>query len=222
MKYNILGKKIKEARKALNLSQEELATKLGYTDRSTIAKIEAGHSDLTQPKIQKFAEALNVSPAYLMGWEDEPVKQENEELDIFKIKGIKSLTTKKIPMLGKIACGQPVYADEERNYYVEVGTDINADFCLTASGDSMIGARIYDGDIVFCKSQSAVNNGEIAVVLINDEATLKKVFFYPDKQKLVLQPENSNYEPLVYLGEELREVRIIGKALAFHSDIRYK
>ncbi len=215
-----LGNKIKFLREQLDLTQEDLAKKLNVATQ-TIHKYEAGIvTNIPLDKIKTLANILKVSPSYLCGWQANP--QESEDIDIFKIKDIKPIATKKIPMLGEIACGQPIYAEEQRGYYVEIGTDINADFCLTARGDSMIGARIYDGDIVFCKSQPTVNNGEIAVVLIDDEVTLKKVFFYPDKQKLVLQPENSNYEPFVYIGEELREVRIIGKAIAFHSDIRYK
>ena len=84
----------------------------------------------------------------------------------------------------------------------------------------MIGARILDGDIVFCRQQDMVENGEIAVVLINDEATLKRVYYYPEKKKLVLQAENPKYEPFVYVGEELDEIRILGKAIAFQSDVR--
>ena len=99
------------------------------------------------------------------------------------------------------------------------GTDINADFCLKAKGDSMTGARIMDGDIVFIKETPIVNNGDIAAVVIGDEATLKRVYFYPEKGKLVLQAENPKYEPLVYVGEELNEIRILGKAIAFQSDI---
>ena len=99
------------------------------------------------------------------------------------------------------------------------GTDINADFCLKAKGDSMTGTRILDGDIIFIKQMPMVNNGEIAAVIIGDEATLKRVYYYPEKQKLVLQAENPKYEPLVYIGEELNEIRILGKAVAFQSDI---
>ena len=93
-------------------------------------------------------------------------------------------------------------------------------FCLKCKGDSMINARIYDGDIVFVRKQSMVNNGEVAVVLIEDEATLKRVFYYPDKAKLVLQAENPSFEPLVYIGEEIEQIRILGKAVAFQSDVK--
>ena len=83
----------------------------------------------------------------------------------------------------------------------------------------MIGARIFDGDIVFIRAQDTVENGEIAAVIIGDEATLKRVYFYPEKSKLVLSPENPKYEPLVYIGKELEEVKILGKAVAYQSRI---
>ena len=83
----------------------------------------------------------------------------------------------------------------------------------------MINARIMDGDIVFIREQPMVNNGEIAAVIIDDEATLKRVYYYPEKQKLMLVPENTKYEPLVYIGEELEQIRILGLAVAFQSDL---
>lgn len=110
--------------------------------------------------------------------------------------------------------------NEEYGSFISTTDDLDVDFCLRAVGDSMIGARIYDGDIVFVRKQSSVDNGEIAAVLIDDEATLKRVYYYPDKNKLVLSPENPKYEPFVYIGEELSEVRILGKAVAFQSVIR--
>lgn len=114
--------------------------------------------------------------------------------------------------MGDIACGEPIFANEEYGSFISTTDDLDVDFCLRAVGDSMIGARIYDGDIVFVRKQSTVDNGEIAAVLIDDEATLKRVYYYPDKNKLVLSPENPKYEPFVYIGEELSEVRILGKA----------
>ena len=83
----------------------------------------------------------------------------------------------------------------------------------------MIGSRIYNGDLVLCRKQSTVNNGEIAVVIIGDEATLKRVYFYPEKQKLILQAENPKYEPLIYEADELQNIRILGKAVDAHINI---
>ena len=125
-------------------------------------------------------------------------------------------------MLGEIACGEPRYADEDRESYVLAGADIKADFCLRAKGDSMINARICDGDIVFIRKQDMVEDGEIAAVIVNNdnEATLKRLFYYRDQALLVLRPENPAYEEQRYSGEQLNEVHILGKAIAFQSDVK--
>ena len=86
---------------------------------------------------------------------------------------IRPITTRRFPMLGEIACGKPIFADEDHESYVDASSNIDADFCLTAKGDSMTGARINDGDVVFIKQKPIVENGEIAAVIIGDEATLK-------------------------------------------------
>lgn len=134
--------------------------------------------------------------------------------------GIMPVATKRFPVLGDIACGKPIMANEEKELYVEAGTTIDADFCLRAKGDSMIGARIYDGDIVFIRKQEMVDNGDIAAVIIEDEASLKRVNYFPEKNLLILKAENAKYEDMVYTGEELNHIRILGRAVAFQSDIR--
>ncbi len=134
--------------------------------------------------------------------------------------GIMPVATKRFPVLGDIACGKPIMANEEKELYVEAGTTIDADFCLRAKGDSMVGARIYDGDIVFIRKQEMVDNGDIAAVIIEDEASLKRVNYFPEKNLLILKAENAKYEDLVYTGEELNHIRILGRAVAFQSDIR--
>ena len=152
-----------------------------------------------------------------MGWDEpetEDIVSSNKYNNVFPIK------THKIPLLGDIACGEPIFASEDKESYVLAGTDIRADFCLRACGDSMINARIYDGDIVFIREQPMVEKGEIAAVIINDEATLKRVYYYPEQNKIILNPENPAYEPFVYVGEELNSIRILGKAIAFQSDVR--
>ena len=123
-------------------------------------------------------------------------------------------------MLGEIACGQPIYTNEDRESYVSASTEIRADFCLKAKGDSMVNARIMDGDIVFIRQQPVVDNGDIAAVIIDDTATLKRVYYYPEEQKIVLSAENSRYAPIVYTGEELDHVHILGLAVAFQSDVK--
>lgn len=207
-----LYQRIKKRREELGLSQEELAKKMGYKSRSSINKIEMGENDIPQSKIIHFARALNTSPAYLMGW--------TEEInDLLQFDNIFPIETKKFPLLGEIACGEPIFAEEDRESYVETGTNIKADFCLKCKGDSMINARIHDGDIVFIRKQSIVENGEIAAVIVDNEATLKRIYYYPEKSKLCLNAENPKYSPLVYVGDELNNIRILGKAIAFQSNV---
>jgi repressor LexA len=201
--------KLKELRKAKGLTLDELAEQIG-TSKQTIHRYENGViSNIPPKKIESLATALGTSPSELMGWEYDTAPDDAPQ----------PMALKKIPMLGDIACGDPIYAVEDRESFVMLGGTIDADFCLRAHGDSMTGARIYDGDIVFIKQQSLVNNGEIAAVIIGEEATLKRVYFYPGEGKLILTPENPRYAPLVYLKGELDEVKILGKAVAFQSNI---
>lgn len=202
---------LKNLRKKNKLTQEQLAKIIGV-ERSSIGKYESTNTIPSNDTLLRIAEYFEVTTDYLLGLTDLPTKEK-------KHPNLYTLKKKKIKLLGEIACGQPIFANEDRESYVMAGTDINADFCLIAKGDSMVGARIMDGDIVFIKESPIVNNGEIAAVIIGDEATLKRVYYYPEKAKLILQAENPKYEPLVYIGEELNEIRILGKAVAFQSDI---
>ena len=179
----------------------------------------SGKYEPKQIKLNILALALGVSEAWLMGF-DVPMERLTVHTsdDISKY-GLMPIEVKKIPLLGEIACGEPIYASEDRESYVIAGTDIKADFALKAKGDSMIGARIMDGDIVFIRRQSMVDNGEIAAVIIEDEATLKRVYYYPEDKRLILQAENAKYPPFVYQNSELDRVRILGKAIAFQSDV---
>ena len=125
---------------------------------------------------------------------------------------------RKIPLIGSIACGAPILADEHIEEYIDIPKHIHAEFALTCKGDSMINARVFDGDIVYIRQQDTVESGEIAAVLIDGEATLKRVKIYDDH--ISLEPENPQYRPLVYWNEEMNTVRILGKAVAFTSAIR--
>jgi repressor LexA len=128
------------------------------------------------------------------------------------------VTTQKIPLIGEIACGQPIFANEELESYIALDNGIKADYALRCKGDSMIGARIMDGDLVFIRKQPMVENGEIAAVIIDDSATLKRVYVYPNK--LILNAENPKFEPLIYMNDELENIHILGKAIAFQSRIK--
>jgi repressor LexA len=211
--FMTIGQRIKARRKALGLSADFIADKLGI-DKTTMFRYERGAiKKVSYDILIPLATILNTTPVYLMGMTDDPDSKADYN-NIYQIK------TKRFPLLGSIACGQPLFADEHFEAYIEAGADIPADFCLRCKGDSMINARIQDGDIVFIRKQSTVDNGEIAAVIIDDVATLKRVFYYPDKGKLVLQAENPTYEPFIYVGDELNQVRILGKAVAFQSDVR--
>lgn len=211
-----IGDRVKLLREQKGMTQEELATKLGYKSKSSVTHIEKGR-DIPRSMVVTLADILDTTPAYLMGWEDKVSDPLSELMQ--KYDNIKPIKLKRFPMLGEIACGKPVFADEDREHYVMADMDISADFCLTAKGDSMINARIYEGDIVFIKEMPIVENGDIAAVIIDDEATLKRVYYYPDDNMLQLVAENPKYKPLVYQGEELNHIRILGKAVYFMSTV---
>ena len=209
-----IGKRIKDLRTSLDMTQDELAKLTGYKSRSSIQKIESGERDITQSTIAAFAKALKVTPSVIMGWEEN--NENNTAPDYSNIKGIMPLPEmRKVPLLGAIACGEPIYREEDE--WISLPNDIKADFCLRCQGDSMIDARINDGDIVFIKACPEVENGQIAAVSIDNEVTLKRVFYYAEKNKLVLYPENKAYEPFVYMNEDLNDIRILGRAVVFLS-----
>lgn len=205
-----IGKRIKEIRISKNITQDELALKIGTT-KQTIYKYENEIvTNIPSQKIELISNALNTTPDYLMGWSDKSTD------DLYSIPGINPIPkTYKRPRLGTIACGDPILAEENIETYDDIPDNIKCDFTLVCKGDSMINARINDGDIVYIKQQSQVDNGEIAAVLIDNEATLKRVYIYEDK--VVLQPENTKYPPFVYTKEEMNNIRILGKAVGFTS-----
>ena len=207
------AKRMQEAMDLRNMKQVDLVekTKLG---KSAISQYLSGTYEPKQKGVYLIAKALDVSEAWLMGF-DVPMERLNKKYP----DNILRIETKKFPLLGSIAAGKPIFADEHFESYVEAGSNIHADFCLRVKGDSMINARITDGDIVFIRKQPTVNDGEIGAVLIGDEATLKRIYYNKDKNEIVLVAENPNYKPMVYKNEELNQIRILGKAIAFQSNV---
>ena len=208
-----LYENIKTRREELGMTKVRLAELVGY-DRSMITKIEQGKVDLTQSKISAIAKALQTTTMKLMG---------DEEGDDTPSNILPLPKTRKIPLLGTIACGEPILATENVAEYVDMDTDVHADFALRCKGDSMINARIFDWDIVYIRKQNSVENGEIAAVLIDgveseSEATLKR--FFRENDKIRLSAENPMYADKQYYGEEMNQVRVIGKAVAFLSTVR--
>ena len=212
-KTSVVARRIKDLRKKENLTQAQLGTML-FKSESTVRMWELGKSEPDIDTLNNLATIFGVSVDFIMG-----NSSVEDTTTFFPPANIFPITRKCFPLLGEITCGQPTFANEEHETYIEASADIKADFCLTAKGDSMIGARIQDGDIVFIREQPMVEDGEIAAVIIDDEATLKRVKYNREKQQLILFPANDKYEPLVYIGEELNQIRILGKAVCFMSNL---
>lgn len=194
-----------------HMSPAELAKATGISE-GAISQYRRDAYKASQRNLERIATALRVPIPWLMGIsEDEPVLSDSDSI-------LPLPKTYTVPLIGTIACGQPITAIEEAEEVVEVPEYVHADFALRCKGDSMINARIYDGDIVYIHSQPEVENGEIAAVRIEDEATLKRVKLMPDR--IILEPANPLYDPLVYRGEEMNRVAILGKAVAFTSMIQ--
>ena len=192
--------RIKARRLELGLTVEELAQQLGYKDKSSISKIENGKADIPQAKVELFARALRTTTAYLMGVDGPALPSGCEPMPPMR----------QVPLVGRIACGMPILAEQNIEGMISVPEGWRADFVLTCRGDSMA-PLILDGDLVAVRSQPEVENGEIAVVRIDDEATLKKVNF--DGTTMVLQPLNPAYPLMTYTGAALADVHIEGKAV---------
>ena len=214
MSENELSAKIRYLRAKHELTLEQVAQQVGV-GKSTVRKWETGMiANMRRDKIEKLAKALHTTPGYLMGWENE----EQAESPSIPENIIPMPVMSKIPLLGSIACGAPILAQEHIEDYLDLPGHIHADFALTCKGDSMINARIFDGDVVYIRQQDTVDNGEIAAVLIDGEATLKRVRLFDDH--ISLEPENPQYRPIVLWGNDMNTVRILGKAVAFTSTVR--
>lgn len=201
-----IGSYIKRLRTENGYSQEELGKLLGV-QRAAVQKWERGTvKNLKRETIKKLSEIFNVPPASFI---DAEYTSYNNVISFPKMN--------KIPLLGTIACGTPVLASENLEGEVTVPENVNADFALRCKGDSMIDARIMNGDIVYIRKQPTVENGEIAAVLIDDEATLKRV--YVNNNTITLVACNSKYQPFVFTGDELSKISILGKAVAFTSTL---
>lgn len=241
--------RISELRKKKKLSMMQVAKELNipYT---TYVNYEKGDREPNSEMLIKLSNYFGVSIDYLIGRSNDIVDERvldivsEIDVDILNSSGGNLLLaqkmqkerdssfsldnmpdrvlplprTKKVPRLGAIACGEPILAEENIEGFDYVPEDISCDFSLVCKGDSMINARVLDGDIVYIRQQPTVENGEIAAVLVDNEATLKRVYFNGDT--IILQPENTTYQPIVYTGEKLNEIKILGKAVYFFSKVR--
>jgi len=207
------GDRLSELRQENNLTIEEFIRYLKEKfpdislDKSTVSKYE---NNIHTPKrftiVEAIADFFGVSISYLMGRSD---NRYGDDVD----------GTKKIPILGTIAAGIPIMAQEDILGYEVVPQNFHANFCLKVKGDSMVGARILDGDIVYVRQQPQVENGEIAAVIIDgQDATLKR--FYKTHGKVTLRAENPNYSDIVFTTKDMKDVKILGKAVFFKSEVR--
>ncbi len=224
MDRKIIGERLKYARDELRgMSLQDVAEASGVA-RSTVQRYETAKiQNIKLPVVESFARVLNVNPAWLIGKSDDMEIPSTNFIDTSLFPNIFPLPkTKKVPLLGTIACGEPILATENIESYVDMDSDVHADFALRCQGDSMINARIMDGDIVFIRKQDMVDNGEIAAVLMDDcsesQATLKRVYVSDDKIRLCA--ENPNYQDMIFFENDMNKVRIIGKAIAFLSAVK--
>ena len=196
-----LSRRILQRRLELGLSQEELAQRMGYRSKSSITKLEKGVNDIPQSKVEEFAAALETTPAWLMGLEN----------TAFVPPGFEPLPEMvRVPLVGSIACGSPITAEQNIECYIGVPAAWHADFALTCHGSSMA-PTICDGDIVCIRCQP---EGEIAAVRIGDEATLKH--FHRQGDTVMLLADNAAVcPPMIYAGPQLNEIQIEGRAVGF-------
>ena len=224
-----LGDYIKEYRQAHKYSMDDFAKRTGLS-KAYVSILERNYNPSTGKAavpsletIKRVALATGIGFNELFAMLDGNLEVSLEQESDLKTASIPKdcipiPEMRKVPLIGAIACGAPILAEEHIEDYVDIPRHIRADFALTCKGDSMINARIFDGDIVYIRQQDTVENGDIAAVLIDGEATLKRVRLFEDH--ISLEPENPQYRPLVLWGDEMYSVRILGKATAFTSAVR--
>lgn len=197
--FSDLSIKIKQLRKDKGLSLEQVGQAVGV-GKSTVRKWETGDiANMRRDKIIKLAKFFDVTPGYLLGWEQNP---SNSVPILNHVKNT-------IPLIGEIACGSPILAEDNIVEMLPPLPGVTADMALTCEGDSMQDAGIFNGDIAYIKLQPVVSNGDICAVRIGDEATLKRYSF--DGTRMILHPENKKYPDMIYQGTALADVKILGK-----------
>lgn len=201
-----IGKRIKSRREALGLTQQELANLMGYKSKSTINKIEMGKNDVSQSGVTKFANVLNTSVAYLMGWANLNTNKSAVSINV----------------LGRVAAGTPLNAIEEIIDTEEITEDLaktGSFFALKIKGDSME-PRIYDGDVVIVRQQNDAENGDIVIAMVNgDDAVCKRLKKYAGGIALISL--NSKYEPMMFSEKDISDkpVKILGKVIELRGKL---
>ena len=207
-----VGDRIRQARLEQDVTQQELADYIGVSKQAVYKYENNIVTNIPTDKVDAIARRLKVSPAYLMGWEEQPSPAASREPTIPP--GFDPMPQmRKVPLVGSIACGTPILAQQNIDGSVDAPEDIRCDFALRCKGDSMIDAGIHDGDAVYIRIQPTVENGEIAAVRIGEEATLKRVYY--DGTTLTLMPANASFAPMVYTGPQLDDVHIEGRVVGW-------
>lgn len=219
MRKSNTSKRLKEIMRTRGMRQVDILNTIKPIAEATGVRFEkndlsqyvSGKVEPSQQKLTVLSKALGVSETWLMGYDDIDAII-NRHPDLYPFRKIRS-----VPILGTIACETPIWAEENFEGYVGIDPmHMDGEFALICKGDSMIDAEIHDGDIVLMKKVPDVEDGEIAAVLIDNEATLKRV--YKKESLLVLQPCNRNYRPIVYSYKEAEDdgVQIIGECVGVY------
>lgn len=202
---------LKRKRREQRLTLDDVAAVVGVS-RQTVQKYESGViSNIPPEKVELLAKALKTTPSVLMGWQE-------DVLDPFTVKGILPVRQRRVPLLGDIAAGEPIFAQEDHDSYALCDDDLRCDFALRVKGDSML-PRLMEGDTVFVRRQEDVLDGQIAAVLVDDSATLKHVYHLPGIGGLQLISDNTAYAPMVYAGADAFSVRVLGLAVAYQRKL---
>lgn len=213
--YPVFAERLSKAMQDADLDTKELSRLSGVT-RSSFYHYLDGRFIPKYPTVRQIAKTLKVNPNWLIGISDDPTPQP----DLSMIDNLEQPDLAQIPLIGQIACGEPILADENIESHVPAPIELKDCFALRCKGDSMINARIMDGDLVFVRPQIEVENGEIAAIRIDTEATLKR--FYKIGDTIILRPENPQYPDQIYTATQFLDVQIIGKAVGFYSSLDTK
>ena len=206
-----IGQRIQARRLELNLSVDDVAEKIGK-NRATVYRYESeGIKNMSISVLEDLAKVLRTTPGNLLVPDNNTITKTYPET--------MEIGTQQFPLFSGIACGKPIMMDDAIETYVSVTTKIKADFVIRCVGDSME-PGIHDRDLVFIRSQPQVENGQIAAVAVDDSATLKRVFYYQEKNILILRADNPDYEDMIYTESELNTIRILGKAVALQRDVK--
>lgn len=194
--------RLEEALKLRDMKPAELARASGVTE-GAISQYRKGAYNATQRNLEKIARVLRVPIPWLMGATDSMTVEIPE--------GFQPMPPMdNVPLVGAIACGTPILAEQNVEDVVSIPSEWHASFTLKCKGDSMA-PTIQDGDLVAIRIQPEVENGEIAAVRIENEATLKRVYLHDDY--IELRPDNMSHPSIIRRKDEMNDVHIEGKAV---------